>query len=194
MPLLEAEPRTFPDSLFTDPLSLTAREGCWWVMYTRANMEKALARRLRAQEISFYLPQIERTWKAGGRKRTSYLPLFPGYVFLHGDVGARAAAIESNLLCTIFPVPDQERLFDDLCRVERVLGGDAPVALESEVPSGAFVEITEGSFRGLTGTVLRRGTQTRLVVEIEFLRRGVSIEVEEWALRVLPTVPAHKFR
>ena len=60
-----------------------------------------------------------------------------------------------------------------------------PVAPEDELPPGSPVEITTGPFRGLTGKVVRRGGQTRLVVEVEFLRRGVSIEVEEWALRSL---------
>lgn len=189
MPLLEAEPRAFPDTMFSAPESLAELGGCWWVLYTRSRMEKALARKLRAREIPFYLPQYEQTWKSAGRKRTSFLPLFPGYVFLFGDEYARLAALETNLLCTTFRVPDQQRLYDDLCRVERVLGGAVPVAPETELPVGAPVELTAGAFRGLTGKVVRRGDQTRLVVEVEFLRRGVSIEVEEWALRPLTAGP-----
>jgi transcription antitermination factor NusG len=67
------------------------------------------------------------------------------------------------------------------------------VTPETEVPTGALVEITAGSFQGLCGKVVRRGEQTRLVIEVEFLRRGVSVEVEEWALRVLsPAAPVIK--
>jgi len=186
MPLLEAEPRAFPDNLFSDPSSLAA-DGQWWVLYTRSRMEKALARQLRAKEIPFYMPLYEQTWKTRGRKRTSYLPLFPGYVFLHGGDDARVAALETNLLCATIPVPDQQRLFEDLSRVERVLGGSVPVTPEEALPPGTLVEVAVGSFQGLRGTVIRRGDRTRLVVEVEFLRRGVSIEVEEWALRSLPT-------
>jgi len=187
MPLLEAEPRAFPDTLFSDPAGIGSTDGSWWVLYTRARMEKSLARQLRAHAIPFYLPLYQHTWKTGGRKRTSFLPLFPGYVFLHGDESARITALETNLLCSVLPVKDQQRLFNDLCRVECVLGGSAPVTPETDVPTGALVEVTAGSFRGLCGKVIRRGTETRLVVEVEFLRRGVSIEIEEWALRVLPT-------
>jgi transcription antitermination factor NusG len=191
MPLLEAEPRAVPDTLFSDP-AVGSRDGCWWVLYTRARMEKTLARQLRAQQVPFYLPLYEHSWKTGGRKRTSYLPLFPGYVFLHGDEYARLTALETNLLCSVIPVTDQDRLFRDLCRVERVLGGSAPVEPETEVPIGALVEITDGPFQGLCGKVVRRGEQTRLVIEVEFLRRGVSIEVDEWALRTLSAdAPAH---
>ncbi|MCI0700961.1 MAG: antitermination protein NusG [Planctomycetia bacterium] len=186
MPLLSAEPRAFPESLFSDPTSLAA-DGQWWVLYTRSRMEKALARQLRAKEVPFYLPLYEQTWKSRGRRRTSYLPLFPGYVFLHGGDSARIAALETNLLCATLPVVDQDRLFDDLNRVERVLGGSVPVNPEETLPPGTPVEVAAGSFQGLRGTVIRRNGQTRLYIEVEFLRRGVSIEVEEWALRALTT-------
>lgn len=190
MPLLEAEPRAYPDTLFSDPETVANSGGSWWVLYTRARMEKTLARQLRAQGVPFYLPLYEHTWKANGRKRTSFLPLFPGYVFLHGDESARLTALETNLLSSVLPVKDQERLFNDLCRVECVLGGNAPVTPETTIPAGSLVEVTSGSFKGLCGKVLRRGGETRLVVEVEFLRRGVSFEIEEWALRVLPPAAA----
>jgi transcriptional antiterminator RfaH len=186
MPLLAAEPRAFPDNLLSDHATHAERSGCWWVLYTRARMEKTLVRKLRAQDVSFYLPLYEHTLTSGGRKRSSYLPLFTGYVFLYGDESARVTALETNLLCTTIRVPDQARLYADLCRIERVLGGAAPVQPELELPPGSTVEITAGPFRGLSGKVVRRGAQTRLVVEVEFLRRGVSIEVEERTLRALP--------
>jgi transcriptional antiterminator RfaH len=190
MPLLEAEARTFPDTLFTDPAFAADGPGRWWVLYTRARMEKSLARQLRAREVPFYLPVYKQTWETRGRVRSSYLPLFPGYVFLYGDEDARVAALETNLLSATIPVTDQRRLYDDLTRVERVLGGEVPVTPEENLPAGSLVEITAGTFQGLCGTVVRRGGQTRLVVEVEFLRRGVSIEVEEWALRLLTPLAA----
>jgi len=191
MPLLEAEARTFPETLFADPAVTAPGEARWWVLYTRARMEKSLARHLRAREIPFYLPLYKQTWKTRGRARTSYLPLFPGYVFLFGDDDARVTALETNLLSSTIPVVDQQRLFDDLARVERVLGGEVPVAPEDHLPPGSPVEIAAGTFQGLRGTVVRRDGQTRLVVEVEFLRRGVSIEVDEWALRPIhaPAAP-----
>lgn len=185
MPLLEAEPRLFPDDLLLDPTAARASDARWWVLYTRARREKDVARKLRGKQVPHYLPQREFTRQTGGRVRSSYLPLFPGYVFLFGDESDRSAALETNLLCAAIPVPDQTRLLADLKRIEWVLGGPAEVTPEETVPSGTSVEVTDGAFRGLRGTVVRRGGQSRLVVEVEFLRCGVSVEVEEWALRIL---------
>jgi transcriptional antiterminator RfaH len=187
MPLLEAEPCLFPDTLFADPAFADPGAGRWWVLYTRARMEKAVARKLRGRGVSFYLPLYRQSWKANGRVRSSYLPLFTGYVFLHGDDSARVAALETNLLSATLPVPDQRRLYDDLARVERLLGGSAPVAAEDGLSPGTPVEVTAGPFQGLRGKVVRRGDRARFVVEVEFLRRGVSIEAEGWSLR--PLVP-----
>lgn len=186
MPILEAEARTFPATLFSDPTTATPPDARWWVLYTRARMEKSVARRLRAREVPFYLPLYRHTWVTGGRARTSYLPLFPGYVFLFGDDGGRGVALETNMLSATLPVSDQERLFNDLARVERVLGGPAPVAPESALAAGTPVAVVTGPFQGLCGTVVRRGGAARLVIEVELLRRGVSIDIEEWAVRPLP--------
>jgi transcriptional antiterminator RfaH len=185
MPLLEAEPCLYPDTLFADPTLTEASAGRWWVLYTRARMEKSLARQLRAKGVVFYLPLYRQTWKANGRTRSSYLPLFSGYVFLHGDESARVAALETNLLCATLPVADQQRLYGDLTRVERLLGGAVAVTPEDGLCPGTAVEVTAGAFKGLRGKVVRRGDRARFVVEVEFLRRGVSIEAEGWALRPL---------
>jgi transcriptional antiterminator RfaH len=185
MPLLEAEPCLYPDTLFADPTHAGSEDGRWWVLYTKARMEKSLARKLRGKGVSFYLPLYHQSWKANGRMRSSYLPLFPGYVFLFGDDSARVAALETNLLCSTLPVPDQRKLYDDLARVDRLLGGSVPVSPEDGMNPGTPVEVTAGTFQGLTGKIIRRGDRSRFVVEVDFLRRGVSIEADGWALRPL---------
>jgi len=188
MPLLDAEPNRYPDTLFTNPPGDGDSDSRWWVLYTHARAEKSLARNLHARRISFYLPLHRETWVSNNRNRTSFLPLFPGYVFLHGNDDARVGALETNLLAATIPVCEQQRLYDDLLRVERILGGTVPVLPELEFTPGEPVVIESGPFKGVQGKVVRRGKQTRFVVEVEFLRQGVSVELEGWALR--PIVPA----
>jgi transcription antitermination factor NusG len=187
MPLLEAEPNLYPANLFAEPPCSSDGDARWWVLYTQARAEKSLARQLFSRKVTFYLPLHRTTWISSNRKRTAYLPLFPGYVFLFGDSDARVAALETNLLSTTIPVGDQQRLRDDLIRVERFLGGKVPVLPERELPPGQPVVIESGPFKGIQGKVIRRGQQTRFVVEVEFLRQGVSVEVDGWAIRQLET-------
>ena len=86
MPLLPAEPFVFPDDLLSSPAAAdTAAGACWWVLHTRPRAEKTLARKCLRRRLPFFLPLHKRQWRNRGRLFCSHTPLFPGYVFLHGD-------------------------------------------------------------------------------------------------------------
>jgi transcriptional antiterminator RfaH len=177
------EPFVFPDGLLTGPVVDLDPAGRWLVLHTRPRSEKALARRLLNRGVSFFLPLYQRKWRSRGRMQCSHLPLFPGYLFLHGDEGARLHALETNLVARWLPVPDQARLHHDLARVYRLIVAEAPLTPEDHLLPGTPVEIIQGPLAGLEGTVIRRGKQLKVFVEVQFLQRGVSVEVESWMLQ-----------
>src|SRR5262245_26706505 len=90
MPLLPLEPFLFPNTLLGDFVAVDG--AAWWLLHTRPRAEKTLARRLHGCAVPFYLPLYPRHRTYSGRTRTAFLPLFPGYVFLHGDDGSRRRA------------------------------------------------------------------------------------------------------
>lgn len=182
MPILSAEPAVFPESLLNTPLHEETSTGRWWAIYTRAKAEKALARHLFGRGVSYYLPLKQHSWRKEGRNFRSLLPVFPGYVFVHGDNDDRIAALESNMVSRVLDVPDQGRLWSDLRRVDRMLAGEVEVGPATEITIGEPVDIVAGPMQGLSGVVLRRGSQLRFIVEVAFLRQAVSIEVESWML------------
>ncbi len=188
MPLLPPEPFLYPDDLLVTPTQPSAGAARWWVLHTRPRAEKCLARRCRQAALPFFLPLLHRRWRHRNRAHSSYVPLFPGYVFLHGDADVRLAALETNLIVHVLPVADQAQLHADLFRVNQLLAGDAPLTAEERLQPGAPVEILEGPFRGLQGKFLRRGTQARFVVEVQLLKRGVSMEIDSTMLRFLDDV------
>ena len=73
----------------------------------------------------------------------------------------------------------------DLERVYSLMATGAPLAPEERLAPGSLVEITSGPLVGLTGKVLRRGKQLKLIVEVQFLQRGVSVEIESWMIQPL---------
>jgi hypothetical protein len=190
MPLLALEPSVFPEDLLTAP-SLTspsfepATDGSWWVLHTRPRAEKALARQCLGRELPFYLPLYHRKWRSAGRMQESFLPLFPGYVFLFGDGQVRQAALETNLIAHAIPVADQQQLHDDLVRLHRLLDSDAPVAPVDRLEPGMPVRVIHGPLAGLEGKVLRREKNCRFFIEVRFLQRGVSAEIESWMIEPL---------
>lgn len=188
MPVLPPEPHVFPDDLLESPALQTDTR--WWVLHTRPRAEKALVRRLLPHAVSFFLPQYEQRRQSKGRLLTSLLPLFPGYVFIHTDAEGRHRALETNCVATCIPVIDQARLRADLERVYRLVTSGSPVGPEERLQPGLRVEITHGCLSGMQGTILRRGDQLTFYVEVELIRRGVSVPVQSWMIRpVGPCAP-----
>jgi transcriptional antiterminator RfaH len=191
MPLLPLEQFIYPETLLS-PQAGPPEEGNWWVLHTRPRAEKALARSFLGRGIAFFLPLHKREFRNRGRALTSYLPLFPGYVFLHGEGPQRLQALETNLVARALPVPDQEQIHTDLARVYRLMMAGANLAPEHRLLPGSEVKLVAGPFVGLEGTVLRVGRQLRLVVLVHFLHQGVSIEVEPWMVEpVEPPAKSH---
>lgn len=188
MPLLPLEPFVFPAALFAEGAEAPDTPGRWWALHTRPRAEKGLARRFLRRELAFFLPLYKRQWRSQGRLLCSHRPLFPGYIFLHGDDECRVAALETNLVARCIPVDDQGQLAADLARVYRLMVGGAPLTPEERLEPGDLVEVVAGPFAGLEGRFLRRGKQLKLLVEVQFLQQGVSVEIESWMVR--PLVPA----
>ena len=152
----------------------------WLALYTKARQEKSLARELLKYRIPFYLPLVKKTSASRGRKRTSLVPLFGGYVFLYASEEERVRTLTTNRISRIIPVEDPEQLVFDLRQLRQLIAADAPLTVESRLGPGQQVRVRQGPFAGLEGTVLKRHGQTRLLVSINFLQQGASVEIEDF--------------
>lgn len=186
MPILAREQDCFPDDLFetleleTDPAASPAGNRCWWLIYTRSRREKELMRRLTVRGSSFFCPIIgRRTRSPSGRVRESHLPLFPGYVFLHGTADDRLAAVTTNCVSSVTPVADQVRLTTELARIRRLIASNVPITPEERLETGMLVRVTTGPLRGQEGVVIERRGKRRLLVAVDLLQRGASVDLDE---------------
>lgn len=182
MPVLPLEPFLSPGDLLDSP---AVGPGRWWVLHTRPRAEKALTRGLLRRDVPFFLPLGQRQLRRRGETLTSYLPLFPGYCFLYGDEEARLAALTTNLVVRCLAVEDQEQLHAELAAVHRLMLSGCALTPQERLQPGAPIEITAGPLAGLRGKVLRRGKRWMFLVEVQFLQRGVSVEIEGWMIQPL---------
>jgi transcription antitermination factor NusG len=185
MPIAPAETCLFPDNLLDPAVAVADASARWWVLHTRPRAEKAVARQLVGRAVGFYLPLYEHRLTSGGRVRSSYLPLFPGYVFLHGNDEGRRLALETNQIAQTLQVPDQLGLFGDLQRIRQLLETRQKLTPEQRLQPGTPVRIVAGALAGMTGVVIRQGRQLRFVVAVSFLQSGASVDVESWMIEPL---------
>jgi len=184
VPILPAEPDVYPDDLFDlpeleMPPALTGSQ--WWGLYTLPRREKQLMRLLRAMEIPFYAPLVpRRTRSPGGRVRTSYVPLFASYAFLYGTDASRIQALTTNCVSRCLSVAESDRLTHDLKQIHRLIVSDAALTPEARLESGMRVRIKSGSLAGLEGVVVERRGEERLLIAVEFLQQGVSVQLDDF--------------
>jgi transcription antitermination factor NusG len=181
VPILKEEPSIFPETLLEDYVRETSDRN-WWVVYTKARQEKSLVRDLFAYQIPCYLPLVKKTTITKGRKRLSYVPLFSGYVFLLATETERVKSLTTNRISKIITVNDPEQLVHDLLQLRRLIASDAPLCLEHKLVPGDRVRVKQGALMGLEGTVLVRRGVTHLLISVNFLQQGASVEVDDYLL------------
>jgi len=185
MSILAQEPCSFPENLLDDPTGVLPWGGAssereWWVIYTKSRQEKSLARDLLGSRIPFYLPQVPRDHLIRGRRVRAHVPVFPGYVFLFGSPEERVGALRTNRISRILSVPAQEELVWGLRQLAELIAIGAPLTLEESLSPGRMVRIRKGPLAGFEGTIVQRRGSNRLLIAVNFLQQGVSVEINDF--------------
>jgi transcription antitermination factor NusG len=114
-------------------------------------------------------------------------PLFPGYVFARFDAAERLAVLKCAGVVSIVsvngapaPVPDQE-----IDAVRTLVTSTLPYDPCPTIKTGTMVEVVHGPLKGVTGRLTRKGTQARLVLAVNLIGQGVSVQVDAADVRAL---------
>ncbi len=193
MPKLEEQGSLFPETLL-DGILDDCESRQWWVLYTKPRHEKAVARQLLGYEIPFYLPLVEKNAVRRGRRVRTFVPLFSGYVFLYGSEEERVLSLTTNHISRVLTVPDPDGLRADLRQVRQLIAAKEPLTVESRLAPGDRVRVRCGPMEGIEGAVLSRRGRLRLLVAINFLQQGASVEIDDFMLEPIDWHGARKRR
>ncbi len=152
--------------------------GRWWVAHTKSRNEKALAQDLIGRQISYFLPMSWKVQHTHGRKLRALLPLFSGYLFFCGDENKRVEVLRTNRVANIIEVNNQQKLLEELLRIEQALLAGAPLAPHKYLKTGQRCRVTAGPLMGLEGIVQKTGTSARLILQVDILGQAASIEID----------------
>ncbi len=186
MPILKQESDFYPADLFDNEALLSDESKSWWCIYTMSRREKDLMRKLAILDVAYYGPVIPKRFRSpNGRLRTSWIPLFPNYVFMYGDEQSRIRALTTNCISKCNKVEDDSELVMTLRKIKAIIDTGVPLTPEGRLEAGNRVRVKSGHFAGYEGTVLRREGKTRFLLTIQYLNQGVSIEMDEGLLEVI---------
>jgi transcription antitermination factor NusG len=154
-------------------------EQCWYAAYTRSRHEKRIAEQLTQRSVEHFLPVYETVHRWKDRRVRLQLPLFPSYIFVR-------VALRDQL--KVLQIPGVVRLVGFNGR-PTVLPETEMLALRSGLSSGLRVEphpyltvgrivrVRSGPLCGLTGRLVRKKQDCRIVISIESIMRSMIAEV-----------------
>lgn len=175
MPIRKREPDIFPDDLLEGDAGYALGQD-WWVLHTKPRQEKVLMSRLRERKMAHYCPLIAKRFRTPkGRVFTSYIPFFPGYVFLCGNDEVRYHALTTNCVAQCLKVPDAGELVGQLRDVRLAIASGLPILPETRIEPGIRVRIRSGPLAGIEGMVVSRHGENRFIIMVSFIQQGASI-------------------
>ena len=155
-------------------------EARWYAAHTRANHEKRVAEQLQHRDVECFLPLYKsvRRWK--DRRVLLQLPLFPGYVFVRLPLKERLRVLEvRGVACLVgfnsHPIPIPAR---EIEAIGNALRHDFSADPHPYLATGHRVRIKGGPLEGLSGILLRKKGNWRLVMSIDAIKQSVAIEVD----------------
>src|SRR5689334_1084072 len=172
-PDLEAEPRTAASR--------------WYAVWTRSRHERKVHDQIRDRGIEVFLPTITRWSRWKDRKKQIEWPLFPGYCFARFGSTSRLRILTCPGVVSVVsfdgepaPVPDHE-----IEAIRTLLASALSYDPCPTIKTGTRVEVTHGPLKGVIGRLTRKGTQSRLILSVDLIGRGVSLTVDAADVRAL---------
>ncbi len=165
-------------------------EGCWgregageaafWVcVRTRPRWEKKFAEWMLARRRTFFMPVFRHETSSGRKRRTSQIPLFPGFVFVAGDYHKKDFAATGCVAYVLRPRGAQEaaQLRRELRDVWRGLTSGLYVEPVRNLAAGETCRIKAGPLCGVEAKFERMGRVGRLILQVDMMGGGVAVEV-----------------
>ncbi len=160
-------------------------ESCWWVLRTKSRQEKAVATTLSAWNINHFLPLITAQRFQGNRKTDVELPLFPGYVFLHGNRDDTFQIDRTRRLAYILPVENQQKLHRQLDNLRKAIYLEASFDPYPYLSHGVWAEVQAGPYKGIQGKVDRETSPNKLILQVDLLQSALALELDGSLLAIL---------
>ena len=152
----------------------------WFALWTRSRHEQVVLEQLRQKGVDVFLPTVTKWSRWKDRKKKIDWPLFPGYCFARFDPRNRLPILKCTGVVSIVsvegePAPIPEHQIEGIRRViESELAFDPCPMLQE----GSVVEVVHGPLTGVIGRLVRKSDKARLVLSVDLIGKGVSVEVD----------------
>jgi len=155
-------------------------ESSWFAIWTRSRHEQVVREQIERKHLDAFLPTITRWSRWKDRKKKVDWPLFPGYCFARFKPDETLAILTCTGVVKIVSfegkpasIPEHE-----IDAIRLLLESELQFDPCPMIHEGMMVEVTHGALKGVVGRLVRKGAHARLVLSVELIGQGVSVEVD----------------
>ena len=157
----------------------------WFAVWTRSRHESRVISQLEEKGIDAFLPTIARWSRWKDRRKRIDWPLFPGYCFVRIDSADSLPVLKCTGVVKLVssegkpaPIPDHEVEAIRTLVMSELSYDPCPL-----IKLGSMVEVVAGPLRGITGRLIRKGAHARLVLSVDLIGQGVSVQIDASDIR-----------
>lgn len=159
----------------------------WFAVWTRSRHEQVVRAQLDEKQVTNFLPTLTKWSRWRDRRKQIEVPLFPGYVFGRFPSSERlmvlkCAGVVSLVSVNGVPVPIPDHEVDS---IRQLVESTLPYDPCPTIKTGTMVEVVHGPLKGVLGRLTRKGTQARLILAVNLIGQGVSVQVDAADVRAL---------
>ena len=157
-----------------------AQATLWFAIWTRSRHEQVVREQLGRKGIEAFLPTVTRWSRWKDRKKEVAWPLFPGYCFARFAPANSLPILKSTGVVKIVsfdgvpaPIPASQ-----IESIRQLIETDLQFDPCPLIREGMLVEVVHGPLRGVVGRLVRKGTHARLILAVDLIGQGISVEVD----------------
>lgn len=157
-----------------------AIDASWMAVYTSPRHEKKVAEHFTARQIEHFLPlyQSQRHWNNGCTVQIQ-VPLFPNYIFVRTCRQERVRVLEVPGVVSLVGAKNIPSVLPDF-EIESLRDGLTLRKFEPHayLVVGEKVRIKAGPLTGMSGVLVRKNDNLRVVLNLDAIMQSVAVEVD----------------
>ena len=179
-PQLMDRPAPPAGAMFRSGLEPRVRECSWFAVWTRSRHEARVLAQLEEKGLEAFLPTVARWSRWKDRKKRIEWPLFPGYCFVRIDPRDSLPVLTCAGAVKLVSFEGRPASIPDLQvdGVRTLVTSDLKYDPCPLITEGDAVVVVSGPLRGVRGILRSKNSKARLVLNVDLIGQGVSVELD----------------
>jgi transcription antitermination factor NusG len=158
----------------------TEGEVRWYALWTRSRHEQVVREQLQQKHVDVFLPTVTRWSRWKDRKKKIDWPLFPGYCFARFNAVERLPILKCTGVVSIISFQGEPAAIPEheIDGIRQLVESDLAFDPCPMIREGTMVEVVHGPLKGVIGRLVRKNEKARLVLSVDLIGQGVSVEVD----------------